>query len=263
PSAAIRSSRQRGAWSSATTSSTQGQRAIIAAYGLRVSSTMRSPAWCARRSRRAPSASSRSPRAPSLTTSTAAIAVASGRDRRRVLARGQELDRGRALLCQLQVDPGRREVDQFAGRIDREVLRVLLAELLELAFVVAADPARGGDLYRLEHRLDPVFVLQPVRGHVELQRADRAQHQVVGHQRAEELGRAFLAELGQALVQLLELERVAQARAAEKFRREVGDAGERQRLAFGEAVADRDRAVVVDADDVAGVGALGDLAVAG
>jgi hypothetical protein len=80
----------------------------------------------------------------------------------------------------------------------------------------------------LEAGVHAVFVLQPVRDHVELQHADRAQDQVVAHQRAEELGRAFLAQLRQALLQLLELERVAQARAAEQFRREVRDAGERR-----------------------------------
>ena len=145
----------------------------------------------------------------------------------------------------------------------RQVHRGLLAELLELLRVVAADPARGGHADRLEDRVDAVFVLQPIGDHVELQHADRAQDQVVAHQRAEELGGAFLGQLRQALLQLLELERVAQARAAEQFRREVGDAGEAQLLALGEGVADRDRAVVVEADHVAGIGRLDDLAVAG
>ena len=52
---------------------------------------------------------------------------------------------GAAFLRQLQVDPRRREVDQLAGGVEREVHRVLVAELLELLRVVAADPARGRD----------------------------------------------------------------------------------------------------------------------
>src|SRR3546814_12159669 len=82
--------------------------------------------------------------------------------------------------------------------------------------------------------------------------AHRAQDQVVAHQRAEELRGAFFGQLRQPLLQLLELERIAQARAEEQFGREVGDAGERDRLALGEGIANRDRAVVVAADHVYG-----------
>ena len=56
----------------------------------------------------------------------------------------------------------------------------------------------------------------------------------------------------QALLQLLRLERIARPRDAEQLRREVRDAGERERFAFGERVADLQLAVVVHADDVAG-----------
>ena len=52
--------------------------------------------------------------------------------------------------------------------------------------------------------------------------------------RLEDLGRSFLAQLLQAFLQLLGLERVAQARGAEHLRREVGDALEMQGLALGE-----------------------------
>ena len=163
----------------------------------------------------------------------------------------------------MQVDPRRRQVDQLAGGVQRQVHRVLVAELLQLLRVVAADPARSSDADVLERGIHAVFVLQPVGHHVELQHAHRAEDQVVAHQRAEELGGAFLGQLRQALLQLLELERVTQTRAAEQFRREVGNAGERQRLAFGEGVADGDGAVVVDADHVARERLCGDLAVAG
>src|SRR5207342_287819 len=65
----------------------------------------------------------------------------------RVLARGHEFDGRCAFLRQLQVHARRREVDQLAGRIERQVHGVLLAEFLKLLRIVAADPARGGDLH--------------------------------------------------------------------------------------------------------------------
>jgi hypothetical protein len=132
-----------------------------------------------------------------------------------VFSRGRETHRGRAFLRQLQVDAGGREVNQFAGGVECEVHCVLVAEFLEFLRVVAVYPASGGHLDRLERGIDAVFVLQPVGDDVELQRAHRTQDQVVGHERAEELGRAFLAQLRQAFLQLLELERNAQASPAE------------------------------------------------
>ncbi len=80
----------------------------------------------------------------------------------------------------------------MTGRVDRQVHRVLVAELLQFLRVVAADPSCGGDVDLLEAGIDAVLVLQPVGHHLELQYTDRAQDQVVAHQRPEELGRAFL-----------------------------------------------------------------------
>src|SRR5690606_37233843 len=108
------------------------------------------------------------------------------------------------------------------------------------------------DVDRLEATIDAVFVPEPIRRDVELQRPDRAQDQIVVHERPKELRRALLAELRQALLQRLQLQRVAQHRAAKQLRREIRYAGEHEALAFGEAVADVDRAVIVQADDVAG-----------
>ena len=124
-------------------------------------------------------------------------------------------------------------------------------------------PARGDHADRLEARIHAVLVFQAIGDDLELQRADRAEDQVVAHQRAEELGRAFLGQLRDTFLQLLQLERIAQARAAEQFGREIRDAGVRQLFADGEGVADRDRAVVVQADHVARIGRIDDLAIAG
>ena len=65
------------------------------------------------------------------------------------------------------------------------------------------------------------------------------------------------------LRQRLHAQRILEHRAPEHLRREIGYAGEVQRLAFAEAVADVDGAVVVQADDVAGVGLLGLRAIGG
>ena len=64
-------------------------------------------------------------------------------------------------------------------------------------------------------------------------------------------------------MQRLHLQRILQHRAPEHLRREIRDAGEGQLLAFGEGIADVDGAVVVQADDVAGIGLLHRRAVAG
>ena len=78
--------------------------------------------------------------------------------------------------------------------------------------------------------------------------------------RAEHLDRAFLAELRQAGAQLLGAQRVGDLDRAEHLGREERQPGELQRLAFGERVAELQHAVVGDADDVAGVGLVEQLA---
>ena len=70
----------------------------------------------------------------------------------------------------------------------------------------------------------------------------------------------LIISLLQALTQLLGFQRVFQAHAAEQLRGEVRDAGEAQRFAFSEGVADLDGAVVMQADDVASVGLFEHLA---
>mgnify|MGYP006170205987 CR=1 FL=1 len=109
----------------------------------------------------------------------------------RCLAGGREAHVRRAFLRQLQVDPRRRQVDQLAGGVQRQVHRVLVAELLQLLRVVAADPARRGHADVLERRIHAVLVLQPVGHHVELQHAHGAENEVVAHDRLEELGGAM------------------------------------------------------------------------
>ena len=98
---------------------------------------------------------------------------------------------------------------------------------------------------------------EPVGHDLELQCADRAEDDVVAHQRPEHLGGALLAELIETLLQRLHAQGIAQHHAPEQLRREARDAGEAQALALGERVSNPDRAVVVEADDVAGNGVIG------
>ena len=102
----------------------------------------------------------------------------------------------------------------------------LHAKFLELARVVRADPARGMDIDRVKHALHAVFILQAKRHDLELQRADGAQNELVVAHRLEELRRALLAQLHQALGERLHAQRILQHRAAEELRREIGDTGE-------------------------------------
>jgi hypothetical protein len=125
---------------------------------------------------------------------------------------------------------------------------------VRVKFVGEGQPARSVDVGRLEDGIDLVLGLQALGDDLELQSADRAEQQRAAGEVFEDLDGAFFAEFLQAFLQLLALQRIAQAGDAEEFGREVGDALEGQRFAFGQAVADVQVAVVVDADDVAGDG---------
>jgi len=65
------------------------------------------------------------------------------------------------------------------------------------------------------------------------------------------------------MTQMLRLHRVVELDPSQDLRREIGDARDADFLAFGQGVADPQAAVVGDADDVAGPGLLGEVALAG
>ena len=89
---------------------------------------------------------------------------------------------------------------------------------------------------------------------LKLQRANRAENQVIITQRLEQLGCTFLTQLRQSFLQGLEAQRVLQHRATENLRREIRDACKPNFFTLREAVADIDRAVIVNTDNVTGVG---------
>ena len=151
----------------------------------------------------------------------------------------------------------------MATAIQGEVLRRLLPEFLQLARVVAVNPAGGVNTHRLVAGFHLVLVFKAVRHHVKLELAHRPHHQVTAVDRGKHLGGTLLGQLLQALLQLLGLHRISQANAAKQLRGEVRDAGELQILALGERIAYLDSAVVVQADDVARHRLLHQLPLAG
>ncbi len=164
---------------------------------------------------------------------------------RRELARREELNLRPAFLREREAHRGRREIHERARVVLRDVHRELLGELLEMRAIVAAHPTRSDDANRFERAVDAVLVAESKRRHLELQGPDRAEDQVVAERRAKQLRGPLLAELRQALVQRFELQRVFEDRAPKELGCEARDAGEHERLALREAVADVDRTVVV------------------
>ena len=79
-------------------------------------------------------------------------------------------------------------------------------------------------------------------------------------QAAQDFETQAFAQLLQPLVQLLYLERIADAHGPEEVGSKIRYASELQHLAFGKTVADLHVAVIGQADDVAGIGFLDLLA---
>ena len=137
--------------------------------------------------------------------------------------------------------------------VERHTVELALAEVVHLLLVVGLDPACLMDLDRLVAALGAVFVLQTVLDDLELQGSDRADDLAPVHPAREQLRDAFVHQLVDTLGQLLELHRIGVLDVAEQLGREARNAGESQRLAFGEGVADLKVTRVVQPDDVAGV----------
>src|SRR6185437_14612161 len=109
---------------------------------------------------------------------------------RGMLARLPKNDTRPALERQLQVHARRGEIDQSATVIDGEVLVRTLLELRELGGITPRDPARCMHRDGVEDALHAVLVLEAKRDHLELQRTDGSENQIVVPQRPEKLRRA-------------------------------------------------------------------------
>ena len=156
-----------------------------------------------------------------------------------------------AFFCQVKVYFGWRNVDELVAVVAREVVVRLVAEAPQLLFVVADDPARGLHADRLDHRVHVILALQAVCRNVELQHAYRAQDQVIVAQWPEHLGCALFTELHHALLQLFHLQWILEYDPTEEFRRKIRHTAVLEFLTFSEGVTDLNRAMVVQADDVA------------
>src|SRR5436309_9762275 len=169
-----------------------------------------------------------------------------------VLARRMEADRRPALDRRLQVVLVRGEEDGIFVDVGRERRCALLLELSSRRLVRIGEPAGGGNACRIVDGIDTVFARESIRDDFELQLPNGAEQQRVADIRFEYLYRAFLAELAQSFLQLLCFERIPRTRNREELRREIRNALEVKRFAFGQRVADLQLAVIVNADDVAG-----------
>ena len=141
--------------------------------------------------------------------------------------------------------------------------RLAAMKRVELARLIGLDPAAHLEPRRLEIDRQRVFGLKPLRQHVELQRTDDADDGRRAVIRQEQLDDALLGHLRQRFAQLLGLHGVLEPDAAQDFRGEARHAAEHDVLALGQRIADPQRAVIGDADHVAGKRLLGQCAVLG
>jgi hypothetical protein len=109
-----------------------------------------------------------------------------------------------------------------------EVGTLRVGERFQRDRVGAFDPARGFDSGALERRGQSVFGFDARGQHFELQRADDAHDPLRAGHRLEHLRRALFGEMFQSAAHMLDLHRVADMHALQKFGRETRHAQEAQ-----------------------------------
>ena len=171
-----------------------------------------------------------------------------------MFAQRVEVDFGKALLRQSHVVRGCTQVGQGVGRIACHAQRVGIDKRGQLLRCVGGDPAGTGVLAAFQADVGVVLAFESVLHHFKLQLANGTQQHVATGLGAKDLDRAFFAQLGQALLQLLGAQRVFQHHRHEHLRRKEGQAGELQsHAAVGDGVAQLHAAVGGKADDVTGI----------
>ena len=136
-------------------------------------------------------------------------------------------------------------------------------EAVQQGLVAAVNPARRRQVDRRVNGIHRILIFKTRNDDVKLEDADGSQDVVVAERGAEDLHGTLLGQLLEALLELLGLEGALEDDLAEVLGREARDARELELLLGRERVADTDGAVVVQADDVAGVGLLHARAVLG
>lgn len=136
--------------------------------------------------------------------------------------------------------------------VESHILILATLEFSELPVVVALYPAGFVEADGLPSAFGVVLVLETILYDFELELADGADDLATVELIDEELGYAFIHELGDAFLELLGLHRVGILDVFEHLGREGGQASEMEVFAFGEGVAYLEDAVVGKAYDVAG-----------
>ena len=132
-----------------------------------------------------------------------------------------------------QIDSGWRDVDKLVTMIEREVVVRLAFKLSQHLLIITLDPTCCRYVYRVELAFDFVFIAQAMRDHLELQRSDGTENEVVISHGLEKLRRALLTQLGKSLLQRFEAQRVFQRCTTEDLRREIRNTGEADLFTFG------------------------------
>ena len=140
---------------------------------------------------------------------------------------------------------------------------VFTFELFQFLHIVTLHPAGGGDVNRLINSFDVVLAFQTGNHHIKLKHTHRPDNQVVVGQRTEDLHRALFGQLNQSFQQLFLFQRITQTDTAEQFRCKVRDTGEFQNLTLSEGITNLNGAVVMQTDNITGIGAIHMRTVAG
>ncbi len=136
-------------------------------------------------------------------------------------------------------------------------------ELVKHSAVVSRDPSRELKPGCAPIDFQPIFGQEPCAEHVELQWANNPDQRRGSVSGPEYLCDAFLGQLVQRQPQLLGPHGIGQTDPAQDLGCEVRDALKIEVLAFGQGVADAERAVIRNPNHVAGVGFLGERAILG
>src|SRR6516225_3911142 len=154
---------------------------------------------------------------------------------------------------------GGAKIPGVAGEKDRDTVMVLRtrrrvsdAKAVEFGRVVGVEPARRLKGGAVEPGGEAVFGGEPRLQHIELQRADDTDDPIAARQRLKDAGHPLLGQLLERVLQMLRLHRVVDLDPLQDFGRKVWNAGDAERLAFGQSVADPQAPVVGNANDVAG-----------
>src|SRR5579884_550411 len=122
---------------------------------------------------------------------------------------------------------------------------------LESKRIVRTKPACDRPRRFLEAELDAIFLFHPRRQHVELQFADDADDPLRSDRGLEQSDYSLFSEIAKSSAHLLNLQWIVEADSPQDLRREIGKASKGKFALFSERIADPERSVIRNPDDVA------------